>query len=127
MVVGIDGKPYIADITQHAFGVEFAHIGVLCKYRVAFFECINVFATAKIKGIFNVYSKRTRDGKKRTKLAFSLRDSSSCVRPKGWNNKSSLGADGSIYCKRHRALDTPRIEQRRDQRGDTQFVPPLSV
>ena len=51
MVVGIDGKPYIADITQHAFGIKFAHIGVLCKYRVAFFECINVFATAKIKGI----------------------------------------------------------------------------
>jgi hypothetical protein len=46
MIGGRDIDPLVAEIAEHAFGIEFADIGIFAKEVVALFEGIYIFAVA---------------------------------------------------------------------------------
>lgn len=48
MIVWVDRKPFIAHVTEHTFGVEFAHVGVLRKQVVTFLQCVNILTISEV-------------------------------------------------------------------------------
>lgn len=46
VIIGIDGKPSVADITQHPLCIKFAHIGIFSEQRVTLFEGVDILAAS---------------------------------------------------------------------------------